>query len=86
MNRRFQKKSQDTVLHGDRGMKDSIHGKNMLFTNEAQGIFLAKSPSFFPPVSGCKIIRDFLSSVTSCIPQIPSVRVLNLGEMSFQKT
>lgn len=40
----------------------------------------------FPPVSGCKIIRDFLSSVISRIPQIPSVMVLNLGEISFQKT
>lgn len=43
-------------------------------------------PLFLPSFSGCKIIKDFLSSVTLCVPQNPSINALNLGEMSFQGT
>lgn len=71
---------------GSRGVKGYIHGWKMLFT-EAQGTVLAQStPSFLPPFSGCKIIKDFLSSVTLCVPQNPSISALNLVDMSFQGT
>lgn len=79
------KEGSDTGVNGEQRNERS-RGWKMVFTNEAHGIFLAKSirfPLFLPSFFVCKIIKDSPSSRYILYPQIPSVRVVNSEETSF---